>query len=118
MSLAWYMGIIYQLIRRSLCIFIFRANQFAILHVGHAKASRKQPKFERFASLDEHHQGQFSTGAFDHFCLALDDADYDGFIEKLNRKGISFQTWGHDDIALKQIWILDPNGVRVELNFI
>ncbi len=98
--------------------FYIPGEAIAILHVGNAKASKVQPKFERFASLEEHHQGQFSTGAFDHFCLALDDLDYDGFIKKLNSNGLLYQTWCHDDINLKQIWILDPNGVRVELNFI
>jgi catechol 2,3-dioxygenase-like lactoylglutathione lyase family enzyme len=98
--------------------FYIPGESIAILHIGNAKASKKQPQFERYANLDEHQQGEFSTGAFDHFCLALDSTDYDGFIEKLNLRKLSFQTWCHDNVRLKQIWILDPNGVRVELNFI
>lgn len=98
--------------------FYIPGETIAILHVGNAKTSKQQPKFKRLADLDEKQSGRFSTGAFDHFCLALDKEDYEPVIEKLTQKFISFQTYCHDDIALKQIWLLDPNGVRVELNFI
>ena len=93
-------------------------NDVAILHVGNAKADKKQPKFERLAELEKKHDGRFSTGAFDHFCLALDDEDYVIYIDKLEKTHIPYQTYCHEDMALKQLWLLDPNGVRVELNFI
>jgi catechol 2,3-dioxygenase-like lactoylglutathione lyase family enzyme len=93
-------------------------QQIAILHIGHANHAKSQPKFERFADLDENNGGQFSTGSFDHFCLALDDDDYVVYIEKFEKKGVAYQTYCHDDFPLKQIWVLDPNGIRVELNFI
>ncbi len=98
--------------------FYIPGETIAILHVGNAKSNKHQPKFKRLADLDENQHGQFSTGAFDHFCLALDNEDYESVIEKLTQKSISFQTYCHNDVALKQIWLLDPNGVRVELNFI
>ena len=60
----------------------------------------------------------FSTGSFDHFCLALDDEDYVLYIDKLEKTHIPYQTYCHEDMPLKQLWLLDPNGVRVELNFI
>ena len=53
-----------------------------------------------------------------YFCLALDMQDYALFIERLEHTHNEYQTWCHEDIPLKQIWLLDPNGVRVELNFI
>ena len=93
-------------------------NDVAILHIGNAKADKKQPKFERLAELDKNHDGRFATGAFDHFALAVDMADYDMFIKKFDGKNLDYQTYFHEDMALKQIWLLDPNGVRVELNFI
>lgn len=98
--------------------FYIPGETIAILHVGSAKADKKQPKFERLADLNDTHNGEFSTGAFDHFCLALDDSDYSAFIDKFNRHAISYKTYCHEDAALKQIWVLDPNGIRVELNFI
>ncbi len=93
-------------------------NDVAILHIGNAKADKKQPKFERFAELDKNHDGRFATGAFDHFCLALDDRDYAIYIDKLDKMRVPYQTYCHEDMPLKQLWLLDPNGVRVELNFI
>ncbi|MDP1604484.1 MAG: VOC family protein [Legionella sp.] len=98
--------------------FYIPGQDVAILHVGNAKSKKVQPKFERLAELHPQHQGEFSTGSFDHFCLAIDTEDYDGFIEKIENRGLAYKTWCHEDIVLKQIWLLDPNGVRVELNFI
>lgn len=92
-------------------------QDIAILHVGNAKSNKIQPKFERLAHLDSH-EGLFSTGSIDHFCLAVDDQDYDYFIKKIEKKNLAYKTYCHKDIPLKQIWLLDPNGVRVELNFI
>lgn len=98
--------------------FYIPGSAIAILHVGNAKADKSQLKFERLADLESQNQGRFSTGAFDHFCLAVDMGDYDLFIKRLDAKKLNYQTYCHNDMALKQIWLLDPNGVRVELNFI
>tara|TARA_Y100000588_G_scaffold315592_1_gene343774 strand:- start:725 stop:1183 length:459 start_codon:yes stop_codon:yes gene_type:complete len=98
--------------------FYIPGSSIAILHVGNAKAGNNQPKFKRFADLDSQHSGTFSTGALDHFCLAVDMNDYDLFIKRFDMKKLDYQTYCHEDMALKQIWLLDPNGVRVELNFI
>ena len=98
--------------------FYIPGEDTAILHVGNAKANKKQPKFERLADLDPANRSCFSTGSFDHFCLALDDKDYALFIDKLDEEGLQYQNFCHEDIALKQIWLLDPSGVRVELNFV
>lgn len=93
-------------------------HDFPAFHIGNAKSKKMQPKYERFSDLSPEQQGKFSTGSFDHFCLQLDGEDYDLMIEKLNELNLTYQTHSHDDIPLKQIWLLDPNGVRVELNFI
>jgi catechol 2,3-dioxygenase-like lactoylglutathione lyase family enzyme len=98
--------------------FYIPGQEVAVLHIGNAKSDKHQPKFERLAELDSDHQGHFSTGALDHFCLAVDFNDYDAFIAKLTHKKLPDKTYCHEDMALKQIWLLDPNGVRVELNFL
>ncbi|NNM58387.1 MAG: hypothetical protein HKM04_01045 [Legionellales bacterium] len=98
--------------------FYIEGQDYAVLHIGDAKGDKKQPKFRRFAELPENHNGTFSTGAADHFCLALDQDDYQPMIEKLKLRQVNYQTYCHQDISLKQIWLFDPNGVRVELNFI
>lgn len=51
--------------------FCIPKSSIAILHVGNAKADKNQPKFKRFADLESQYQGTFSTGALDHFCLAV-----------------------------------------------
>jgi len=98
--------------------FYIPGQEVAVLHVGNANSDKNQPKFQRLAALDSHHQGHFSTGAFDHFCLAVDFNDYDVFVAKLEREKVAYNTYCHEDMVLKQIWLLDPNGVRIELNFI
>src|SRR6476660_9647847 len=95
---------------RSLYFYI-PGSPIAILHVGNAKESKNQPKFKRLADLDSSHCGEFSTGALDHFCLAVDMVDYDKFINRFEGNGIKYQTYCHQDISMKQIWLLDPNGV-------
>ena len=97
--------------------FYIKDQDIPILHIGNAKSDKQQPKFQRFADLAEKNNGKFSTGSIDHFCLLLDESDYQPMIEKLNQGGINYQNHCHQDVPLKQIWLLDPNGVRVELNF-
>ena len=50
--------------------------------------------------------------------MAVDFNEYDVFILKLEQEKLVYKTHCHEALALKQIWVLDPNGVRVELNFI
>lgn len=124
-TIAFYSEVIGLVLGKNLTIdtskslyFYIPGDSIAILHVGNAKALKEQTKFRRLAELDSNHKGEFSTGAFDHFCLAVDKVDYELFIEKCEQKGLQYQTYCHEDMDLKQIWLLDPNGVRVELNFI
>lgn len=99
-------------------VFLYIKDQnIPIVHIGNAKNEKKRPKFERFSELSENNKGDFSTGSFDHFCLQFDGNDYEPMIAKLNQISIKYQTYCHEDMPLKQIWMLDPNGVRVELNF-
>lgn len=98
--------------------FYIRGQNYPVLHVGYAPDDKKQPRFSRLADLDDSHKGQFSTGSLDHFCLAVDAEDYQQYIARLDKQGIEYQCYCHSDLPLKQIWVLDPNGVRVELNFI
>jgi len=90
----------------------------SVLHIGQADIEPDTNKFRRKATLTKAQAKQFSTGSFDHFCLLLDFADYDSYVDKFRRKNVDFQTYCHQDIDMKQIWLLDPNGVRVELNFV
>ena len=93
-------------------------QDIAVIHVRSAKRENLQPNFEVFASLDENNNGRFSTGALDHFCLMMDAVDYPLMLSTLKENNINFQTYDHGNNKMKQIWVLDPNGIRVELSYL
>ena len=55
------------------------------------------------------------TGAFDH--VAFEAQDFEATRARLERAGVSFQANDFPDFGLKQVFFLDPDGVKVELNF-
>ena len=52
--------------------------------------------------------------SINHFALRIDD--YDGAVAQLERCGVPFKTATTPGGELRQIYVTDPNGVRVELN--
>jgi len=89
-----------------------------VLHIGKTNIDMSGSAFSREASLNKEQARKFSTGSFDHFCLLIDFEDYDLYIDKFTQKNIDFQTYCNPDTDIKQIWLLDPSGVRVELGFV
>ncbi|WP_428098941.1 VOC family protein [Candidatus Rariloculus sp.] len=55
------------------------------------------------------------TGSFDH--VAFNAEDYDGAVARLETSGLKYSHSYVPDIPLRQIFVRDPNGVCVELNF-
>lgn len=55
------------------------------------------------------------TGAVHH--VALDCSDHDGMIARLDRLGVEHRDNHVVAIDLKQIFVRDPNGVLLELNY-
>lgn len=55
------------------------------------------------------------TGAFDH--VAFRGKDASATIARLKAKGIAFRESQVRDIGLHQVFVRDPNGVMVEMNF-
>lgn len=55
------------------------------------------------------------TGPIDH--VAFDTEGYDDVAAKLTSRGESFQTKELADFRIRQIFVHDPNGVKLELNF-
>ena len=53
-------------------------------------------------------------GAIDHVAFAADD--YDGFVARCEAKGLEWRP-RTTDAGLRQIFVTDPNGISVELNF-
>lgn len=56
-----------------------------------------------------------STGALDHIAFAA--RGYEATRRRLKRAGIAFESFQVPDNAAKQIFLHDPDGVAVELNF-
>jgi catechol 2,3-dioxygenase-like lactoylglutathione lyase family enzyme len=66
--------------------------------------------------LNEAERGrQGDTGVIDH--VAFETEGYDDVADKLTRRGVPFQTKQLSDFRIRQIFVHDPNGVKLELNF-
>lgn len=96
--------------------FYIPGHKHSILHVGDAYQDGNSPSFRRLAKIPAD-SGKLSTGLIDHFCLLRDIADYEAVISQLNSQKVVYETYCNSTNSLKQIWIVDPNGIRVELNF-
>ena len=55
------------------------------------------------------------TGIIDHVAFEADD--FDGMAAKLEARGLDFTKRDVPGGELRQIFVLDPNGVKLELNF-
>lgn len=94
--------------------YFYIPNQnIAILHIGHANIVRNSSRFRQIATSSN----ESPTGVIDHFCLKCNLMDYDEMIVRLNDNKIPYDQYVHPDKKLKQIWVSDPNNVRVELSF-
>jgi catechol 2,3-dioxygenase-like lactoylglutathione lyase family enzyme len=54
------------------------------------------------------------TGAIDH--VAFEGHDYLAFCQHLRNLGIEFETVESPTLNLAQIYVIDPNGIRIEIN--
>lgn len=60
-------------------------------------------------------QSRPGTGAFDH--VAFHGEDFEGMKERLRAAGLSFRERAVPGSTLRQLFVPDPEGVMVELNF-
>ncbi len=81
-----------------------------VVHVGNSE-------FEGgYVAGDEAQQrASGSTGPVDH--IAFRGRDIDDFISRFEREGIDFRRNEVPDFALSQLFVKDPEGVTIELNF-
>jgi catechol 2,3-dioxygenase-like lactoylglutathione lyase family enzyme len=56
-----------------------------------------------------------NTGAFDHY--AFEAADLSGVIARLKSSGIAYELFTVPGLGRKQVFVEDPDGVKIELNF-
>jgi catechol 2,3-dioxygenase-like lactoylglutathione lyase family enzyme len=83
-----------------------------VLHItqGGAKVSENRLRY-----LGQESQATQGSGVIDH--IAFRATDLEGTIAHLNRLGIAFKERQVNDQGLYQLFLLDPNGVKIELNF-
>lgn len=55
------------------------------------------------------------TGAVDH--IAFNATDYDGLLASLAQHGVPVQRNVTNPNGLRQVFLLDPNGIKLEINF-
>ena len=56
-----------------------------------------------------------STGSVDH--IAFNGTGFDEIRDRLVARGLEFSENAIDDIGLRQMFLRDPNGVPIEINF-
>ena len=61
------------------------------------------------------HAARDQSGVVDHIAFLADDPG--GFVERFKEKGIEFRPRFLPDSNLYQLFIRDPNGLMIELNF-
>lgn len=83
-----------------------------VLHVTEGGA---QVSANRRAYLAQQSQAERGTGVLDH--IAFHATDLPGMLARLEAHGVRFTSRRADAQGLFQLFLLDPNGVKVELNF-
>ena len=81
------------------------------VHVGPSDIPNRQTYY--LGTADDAADGQ--TGVIDHVAFLADDPT--GFIERFRQRGIEFRPRHLPESNLYQLFIRDPNGVVIELNF-
>jgi catechol 2,3-dioxygenase-like lactoylglutathione lyase family enzyme len=56
-----------------------------------------------------------NEAALDHFAFAIDD--WDGACQRLDAAGVAYRATDVPGSTIKQIFLRDPNGVNIELNY-
>jgi len=84
-----------------------------VVHIG---PSAKKAGDAQRAYLGRTSQGsEAGTGAIDH--IAFRATGLAGTLEHLRALGVSFSQRRANGQALVQVFFLDPNGIKIELNF-
>ena len=83
-----------------------------VLHVTEGGAGVSA---NRQAYLAQQSQAERGTGVLDH--IAFHATDLPGVLARLERQGVAFTSRRVDAQGLFQLFLFDPNGVKVELNF-
>jgi catechol 2,3-dioxygenase-like lactoylglutathione lyase family enzyme len=83
--------------------------------VIHITEGGKDVSSNRMKYLGQHSDALQGTGVIDH--VAFRSSGLKDMIEHLHSLGVPFNKRQVDDQGLFQLFLFDPNGVKVELNF-
>lgn len=83
-----------------------------VLHLTEGGAGVSE---ERMQYLEQTSEATHGSGVVDHVAFRADGLK--DTLDHLRAKGVAFQTRQVDAAGLFQIFVTDPNGVKVELNF-
>ena len=87
---------------------VYDDNDLPIVHIG--SANERYPMDERIAFTPAE-----GSGAIHH--VALRCSDFDGTKARLQSLGIGFTENDVPQVSLHQLFVSDPNGITLELNF-
>ena len=89
--------------------FWFYLEDQPVVHVGNSE-------FEGgYVTGDGEHETSGSTGPVDH--IAFRGTDIDDFVSRFDDLGVEYQRREIPDFKLSQLFVKDPEGVTIELNF-
>jgi len=83
--------------------------------VVHLTTGGKNVSENRKRYLGQQSEEVYGSGAVDH--IAFRATGLRAMLEHLQREGVDFTQRQVDDQGLYQLFMLDPNGVKIELNF-
>ena len=89
-------------------------NNYGIVHVMGIDRDSPQALIDYMGGADPDTQ-KGSTGALDHIAFAVTGRA--GMLERCRRSNVSFFERTVPALGLHQVFIKDPNGVTIELNF-
>ena len=89
-------------------------NNYGIVHVMGIDRDSSQALIDYMGGADPDTQ-KGSTGALDHIALAVTGRA--GMLERCRRNDVGFFERTVPALGLHQVFIKDPNGVTIELNF-
>lgn len=95
---------------------LYDRSDTPVVHVGGIDPSNPEAMRELEAHLGAKDISTLNgSGAIDH--VAFEGGDFDGARTHLQTLGIEYIERDVPQIALRQLFVTDPNGITVELNF-
>ncbi|HEU4589490.1 MAG TPA: VOC family protein [Steroidobacteraceae bacterium] len=73
-----------------------------------------QSSYEETGRLADAGARRHGSGSVDHIAFAADD--YDALIASFQRHGIRYRATQVPDSDLRQLFVLDPDGIQIEIN--